>query len=87
MTHVAEVLCHRSRCRRDARASTRATCEAALGRRDERATVHGGSGAGHVPRACDPATPWTRVSIVIPFRDEPRFLRTCVDSVTATTRA
>jgi GT2 family glycosyltransferase len=30
-------------------------------------------------------TPRASVSIVVPFRDQPRFLRTCVDSVRATT--
>ncbi len=31
-------------------------------------------------------TATTSVSVLIPFRDEPRFLRACVDSVTITTR-
>ena len=55
-------------------------------RRPERAGIrHGRSGAGNLSRA-PTADGGAGVSILIPFRDEPRLLRTCVDSVTGTTR-
>jgi GT2 family glycosyltransferase len=56
----------------------------ALRRREEDAGVVAGPGAGRY-RIVRPARTGVPVSIVIPFRDEPRLLRTCVDSITATT--
>ncbi len=44
------------------------------------------AGAPGTVRVRWPVRDGTTVSILIPFRDEPRLLRTCVDSVTATTR-
>jgi GT2 family glycosyltransferase len=84
VTHIAEVLCHRSG------GSERAPREAvhvqeALSRRNEAASVTDGPEPGTY-RVQRPATAGTTVSILIPFRDEPRLLRTCVDSITATTR-
>lgn len=67
VTHVAEVLCHRTD--NDDVVPGRAV------------TLRGANDPGIMwPRATK-----TRIDIVIPFRDEPRFLRTCIDSVTATT--
>ncbi len=83
VTHIAEVLCHRPG------GSQRAPREAihvqeALSRRNEAASVTDGPVPGTY-RVQRPATAGTTVSILIPFRDEPRLLRTCVDSITATT--
>jgi GT2 family glycosyltransferase len=86
VSHVAEVLCHRSEpVATPAVPAGIAHVEAALGRRGERGNVV----AGLVPGTFQIVRPATsaRISILVPFRDEPRFLRTCVDSVTATTRA
>jgi GT2 family glycosyltransferase len=82
--HLPEVLCHRL----GESLQTPATDSdlhvvAALARRRDAATVRPGAVAGtfrlrrEVPPACT-------VSIIIPFRDEPRFLRTCLDSIDAT---
>jgi O-antigen biosynthesis protein len=84
VTHIAEVLCHRSANEPPGGADARHVQEA-LARRNERASVTTGSAPGTF------RVRWSRnggasVSILIPFRDEPRLLRTCVDSVTATTR-
>jgi len=86
--HIAEVLCHRSEIGDHGPAGPSAVdyiC-AALGRRAEPAEVTVGPipGTFHIRR---PATSGETVSILVPFRDEPRLLRTCVDSVTATTRS
>jgi GT2 family glycosyltransferase len=72
VTHIAEVLCHRS---------------------DDAVRPDGGHDAAEVmPRTFPSASrivrrvgTGTSASVVIPFRDEPRFLRTCVDSVLTTT--
>jgi GT2 family glycosyltransferase len=83
--HIAEVLCHRSP-RHTADLRGPASIEhvrVALERRGEAAEVRSGSAPGtfHILRTTNRS-----VSIVIPFRDEPQLLRTCVDSVTATTK-
>jgi GT2 family glycosyltransferase len=84
VVHIAEVLCHRW-----ADAPTEGPdgyhVEVAVDRRDPRVTVRPGVSPGTF-RVTWPDRPRATVSIVIPFRDEPRFLRTCVDSVSATTR-
>ena len=58
--------------------------EEALSRRGDHARVDGGSAsvAYRIARTVPAGAP---VSILIPFRDEPRLLRTCVDSLAATT--
>jgi len=87
VTHIAEVLCHR---RHDPgslpprRPDVRHVQEVLI-RRNEAAAVAAGPATGTY-RVQRPARNGTSVSILVPFRDEPRLLRTCVDSVTATTR-
>ncbi|HEY1446425.1 MAG TPA: glycosyltransferase, partial [Acidimicrobiales bacterium] len=80
--HVAEVLCHRTdRTAIDSKQS--GYVEAALRRQGDPADVHDGRFAGtfHIVRR-----PPTRsaVTAIIPFRDQPQFLRKCVDSIGAT---
>jgi GT2 family glycosyltransferase len=84
VTHVAEVLCHRH----DRRPATwgrtgGGVVAAALARRGEEGEVAAGPlpGTWSVHRRA-PVRP--EVSVIVPFRDGARFLRTCVDSVTAT---
>ena len=79
--HIPEVLCHRSGLHPP---PTTPHVEAAVPRSDDAEGF-----AGFVPgthRIRD-AAKTTSISILVPFRDEPRFLRTCVDSVVATTRS
>jgi O-antigen biosynthesis protein len=84
--HIPEVLCHRSggAGQRTGPASVR-HLQAALVRREDDAAVVAGPRPGdyRIVRAARTGVP---VSILIPFRDEPRLLRTCVDSIAATTR-
>ncbi len=92
VTHIPEVLCHRTAETDTADGggaagpptTSVAHLESALRRWGEPAPVRRDPvhGTCNVLRA---AVAGTRVSIVIPFRDEPRLLRTCVDSLTATT--
>ena len=84
MTHVAEVLCHRTADEGSPAVDVRHV-QAALTRRNEEASVTVGPAPGTF-RLRRPSDGRVGVSILIPFRDEPRLLRTCVDSVTATTR-
>jgi GT2 family glycosyltransferase len=80
--HVAEVLCHRTdRTAIDSKQS--GYVEAALRRQGDPADVHDGRFAGtfHIVRR--PPTR-TAVTAIIPFRDQPQFLRKCVDSIGAT---
>ncbi len=85
--HVAEVLCRRrGRRPHDADLPPRAgdaAPAAALARRGERGTVAPGPlrGTWRVARTVDRLR---SVGVVIPFRDEPRLLRACVDSIRAT---
>jgi GT2 family glycosyltransferase len=85
--HVAEVLCHRSPWDA-AELGTPAAAEqvrAALKRRMDDGEV----GAGSIPgtyRIVRPSPADKSVSVLVPFRDQPRFLRTCVDSVTNTSQ-
>ena len=84
VNHVPEVLCHRSADEKPPRDVGHV--QTALNRRNEGASV----ALGPTPGTFRVRRPWDAgvgVSILIPFRDEPRLLRTCVDSVTATTRA
>jgi O-antigen biosynthesis protein len=84
--HIPEVLCHRS-------THTAAGggppsvhhIEEVLRDRTEEARVEAGPTPGHF-RIVRPPRTGSAVSILIPFRDEPRLLRSCVDSIVATTR-
>ena len=84
--HVPEVLCHRriapSPVPRDVPGGTDHVV-AALDRRGERGSVvmDGSTRRFHVERRPHGAA---TASIVIPFRDEPRLLRACIDSVDRT---
>jgi GT2 family glycosyltransferase len=84
VTHLAEVLCHRSG--EPAGVPQDAVhVREALRRWNESVSVAEGPAPGtyHVRRATRVGT---TASILIPFRDGPRLLRTCVDSIAATTR-
>jgi GT2 family glycosyltransferase len=85
VTHIPEVLCHRSAVSSagDGPWSVHYIREVLRDRSDEGA-VEPGTAPGHA-RILRPATTETPVSILIPFRDEPRLLRACVDSIEATT--
>jgi GT2 family glycosyltransferase len=85
VTHIPEVLCHRSDgSEKRQEPVTIDHITAALRRRREEAIVIAGPSlqCSHVDRTVGYDV---SVSILIPFRDEPRLLRTCVDSVAATT--
>jgi len=85
VVHIPEVLCHRST--HDAvpgDATSFPHIEAALRRREDVATVESGMAPGS-RRLVRPDRTDVPVSILIPFRDEPRLLRTCVESIAATT--
>ena len=86
VTHIPEVLCHRTR---DAGPLTvRRPCATVTGRSCAGAAMRRGRRRARPPApsaSCGPPRPAITVSILIPFRDEPRFLRTCVDSIAATT--
>ena len=86
VTHIAEVLCHRSEVAPDIGTTSVRHIEVALSRRGDDGQVDGGSAsaASRIVRSVPAGLP---VSILIPFRDEPRLLRTCVDSLAATTSA
>jgi GT2 family glycosyltransferase len=85
VVHVPEVLCHRARPNTDemAPADDGRHVAAALGRRGETAQVVLGPRASTY-RIRRSAPAGTSLSVVIPFRDQPRFLRTCVESIDAT---
>ena len=85
VVHIPEVLCHRTAATSNLPGPpTMRYLQETLRRREEDAGVVAGPGAGRY-RIVRPARTGVPVSIVIPFRDEPRLLRTCVDSITATT--
>jgi GT2 family glycosyltransferase len=88
VAHVSEVLCHRMP------AATRAATPVTDGRHVAAALHRQGEQAEILPAASSPTFRVLRslphpplVSIIIPFRDEPRFLRTCIESVVATAGA
>jgi GT2 family glycosyltransferase len=80
--HLSDVLCHRT-----GNALTpideHAHVEAALRRRDDASRVERGRTPGTF-RIVRSAPAGTTASVIVPFRDQPRFLRTCADSVRAT---
>jgi GT2 family glycosyltransferase len=80
--HVPEVLCHRTGPAPSASEES-GHVVAALRRRGDSSDVHGGRAAGTFDIVRRPP-PHTTATVVIPFRDQPQFLRTCVDSVRAT---
>ncbi len=80
--HLPEVLCHR-----DAPGEITGRDRTAKPGRDRTAKPERAAPPGNETIA-DPGAPGLKpppVSILVPFRDEPQFLRVCVDSVTATT--
>jgi O-antigen biosynthesis protein len=86
VVHVPEVLCHRVAPQEvPARSGDSDTTHivSALQRRGDEGEVTTGAHAGsfRIRRSIRGAT---KVSIIIPFRDEPRFLRTCIESIDAT---
>ena len=85
VVHIPEVLCHRAQAPpRPAEPGSALAIEEALRRRQDDAAVlaRPAPGAHRIVRSVPSDS---RVSILIPFRDEPRLLRTCVDSIFATT--
>jgi GT2 family glycosyltransferase len=86
--HVPEVLCHRRSSREEMPTDTAAGIRhitTASARQGTTAEVIPGSAAGTV-RLRRPLSSVGTASIIIPFRDEPRFLRACVDSIDRTKR-
>ena len=77
--HVSEVLCHRTG-PVAAPLDEQVHIEAALRRGDDNARVERGRARGTF-RIVRPVPAGTTASIIVPFRDQPRFLRTCADSV------
>jgi GT2 family glycosyltransferase len=80
--HVPEVLCHRTDLT-PAGDNDGGHIVAALRRRGDPSDVRSGRWAGtfHIERRPPPRV---GVTVIIPFRDQPQFLRTCIDSVRAT---
>ncbi len=85
VVHVAQVLCHRT-LETEAPSWSSAGVQhivSALTRRGDLGTAEPSphNGTFHIQR---PLPTGASVSIIIPFRDEPGFLRSCVDSIDAT---
>ncbi len=80
--HIPEILCHRLIAPPIDAPDIEHVIDA-LERRNDPAEVSRGP-ATDTFRVRRRAPPSLKTSIIIPFRDEPRFLRTCVDSVEAT---
>jgi len=86
VVHLPEVLCHRLLPHVDTRSDTGhdvGHVTAALERRGEPAVVIPGPGRGTY-RVRRHAAGVPSTTIIIPFRDEPRFMRTCIESIDAT---
>ena len=86
VVHIPEVLCHRTETPRNiATVSSLQYVEEVLRRRHDasRIVIDPDQDGYRIERPEQTEVP---VSILIPFRDEPRLLRTCVDSILATTR-
>ena len=85
VTHIPEVLCHRSDVPEEQPGPVSVDhIAAALQRRREKASVVAGPSLGSSRIVRSPESD-ASVSVLIPFRDQPRLLRTCVDSILATT--
>ncbi len=85
VTHIPEILCHRSAVADEVTGPTSVRhIQEVLRRRRDTEGVAAGPAPGRF-RILEPAKTGALVSILIPFRDEPRLLRTCVDSIAATT--
>ena len=86
VTHVPEVLCHRSEASEDSPFTgySKSHIEESLRRQGHAWEVRMGTATGtfSVLRQAEGRS----ATILIPLRDEPRFLRSCVDSITTTTR-
>ena len=85
VTHIPEVLCHRAAGTDEPPgADSLGPIADVLRRKDDGASVSHGPTPGtyRILRAASTRTP---VSVLIPFRDQPRLLRTCTDSIGATT--
>jgi GT2 family glycosyltransferase len=81
--HLPHVLCHRLLDPPDGATPGVEHVAAALHRRGEPAEVTPGPGRGTY-RVRRLATEAFTVTIIIPFRDQPQFLRTCIESIDAT---
>ncbi len=79
--HIAEVLCHRLIAPEQPLGHTHIA--AALTRRSEEGVVGVGSAPGTVRIVRSPKHA-VKASIIIPFHDEPQFLRSCFDSIERT---
>jgi GT2 family glycosyltransferase len=79
--HIAEVLCHRLIPPEEPRGADHVA--AALARRRDDAVMGAGSAPGAVQIVRSPGRAG-KASIIIPFRDEPQFLRSCLDSIERT---
>jgi GT2 family glycosyltransferase len=82
--HIPEVLCHRSESHLPRTTPPGAPHGEAAGPPSD---AEGSAGSPPLTHRISPAATNRSISILVPFRDEPRFLRTCVDSVVATTRS
>ncbi|HEY6458502.1 MAG TPA: glycosyltransferase, partial [Polyangiaceae bacterium] len=82
--HLSEVLCHRTG-QADTPFDEHAHVESALRRHDDASRVEHGRTVGTF-RIVRSVPEGTTASIIVPFRDQARFLRTCADSVRATAR-
>jgi GT2 family glycosyltransferase len=80
--HIAEVLCHRLLPPEEPRGAGHVA--AALARRGEEAVVLVGGPAPRTVHIVRSPRAVAKASIVIPFRDEPQFLRSCFDSIERT---
>jgi O-antigen biosynthesis protein len=84
VTHIPEVLCHRSD---NALAPFGFDTDRQMAvHPGEELPVSAGGSLAESFRIRRPDVAATTISIMIPFRDEPRLLRTCVESIWATTR-
>ncbi len=82
VVHIPEVLCQRVSTSAPPDFLDSGHVEAALRRRGEKGEVRPGSfpGTYRVRRTENAA----KASVIIPYRDQPQFLRTCIDSIDAT---
>jgi GT2 family glycosyltransferase len=83
VVHIPEVLCHRLIAPLGPHGADTGQVIAALARRNEAADV----AAGETPGTCRvrrSVPVGTTASIIIPFRDEPKFLRACIASIDTT---